>query len=203
MSTAVTSTLTLAPGRIAWTIRGWRGKATANAARRGKLRQRLGLLKTDGQDWSHLLAVATAQVSGDYPMRERLRHLAGAYRLTVEEWGSRARDLAAVIEASKRGVDALVSAGWLPGDGPAHLREIVARVGGPAGGPVGCRLTAEGLGGDEVPLQAARRKERAHVGMVLRAPESSEARPAGKGVATSRTPVGVAERGGDAGIVRI
>ena len=188
MSGAVTSTIECfsqpEPGFV-WTIRGWRGQATANAARRGKLRQRLGLLKADRRGWANLLAVATAGVSdakaAEWPP------ILGPYRLTVEEWGGRARDLGAVAEACKRGADSLVRVGWLPGDGPVYLREYVARDGNAAAlardesASLGVRLTAEALPDS---------------------PKSLEPRPNRAGAGRSRAPAGVAGRGGEAGILR-
>ena len=156
----VTSTLEFfdhpTPG-FTWTIRGWRGKATANAARRGRLRKRLSLLKRDGEQWRTLLVVAEATHARHDPAGKTWRDSVWAmkngapFRVTVEEWGKPPRDVPNVSESIKRGIDALVLAGWIPGDGPNQLQELVVRDGRPAAkarcevATVGVRLVVEAI----------------------------------------------------------
>ena len=121
MSAAVTSTLTSIDGVLCWLIHGWRGPATANAARRGKLRQRLRLLAGDRRSWDTLLAVALRGRTAPGLGWDRI----GSYTLLVTEWGRPERDGQAVLESTKRGVDALVRAGFLADDGPPHVSMIV------------------------------------------------------------------------------
>lgn len=155
MSTRATSDLTLGPGPVlVWTIRGWRGKATANATRPAHWGAHARDRKADRAAWDGLLAVATAGLAHKPASVAAWRHgYADGYRLTIEEWG-RPRDLDAVVQAHKFAVDSLVRAGWLPGDAPDHLRELVARDGRQAAKDryeatdKGVRLTIEALPAD-------------------------------------------------------